>query len=271
MRILFWNMGRNDSASHLAAILAETPCDIVLLCEFSGDSTQLVSRINAEIPGYRELSLPNSSYLRILSNLPTKCVTHISDLNRSSFWTIRVGQASFTLCGCHLASGPHTDLTGRNHLLGRLRVDLRRIEAEVGHDRSIVMGDLNLNPYDEMVVSSEGLHAVSSLKEAKRGPRQVQGENCPYFYNPMWSHLGDRSPGPAGTYFWQCSQPSGYGWNMLDQILFRPSLMKSFDDFKVDILTMAGKNSLLTKNGRPKKAISDHLPLRIHLVTGQTP
>ena len=271
MRILFWNMGRKDSASHIAAILAETPCDIVLLCEFSGDSTQLVARINVESPGFREDFLPNSSYLRILTTLPANCVTHIGDLNRSSFWTIQAGPASFTLCGSHLASGMHTDLRGRNHLLGRLRVDLLRIEAEVGHDRSIVMGDLNLNSYDEMVMSSEGLHAVSSFKEAKRGPKIVHGDKCPFFYNPMWSHLGDRSTGPAGTYFWETSSPVGYGWNMLDQVLLRPSLMQSFVDFEVDILTMAGKNSLLTKNGRPKKSVSDHLPLRVHLLTGQTP
>ena len=166
-----------------------------------------------------------------------------------------------TLGGVHLASGLHQSIEDRNILAKRLRRDLDTTEEDANHDRTVIVGDFNLNPYDDSIVSSDALHAISSFSEAKRGSRTVQGESSKFFYNPMWSLLGDRSKGPPGTYFWKQSSPTGFGWQMIDQVIFRPSVLESFRDFEVDILTTAGDNSLLGKNGRPKRSTSDHLPL----------
>ena len=269
MRILFWNMGRRNSSSILASMLQDAPCEIVLLCEFRGDSGRLLAEINTGHFSYREDALANSR-LRLLTTLDADCIKHITDMNRVSYWAVQTDTECFLLCGAHLVSGAQNQRIDRNQLLGRIRDDMINVESQVGHDRSVVIGDLNLNPYDDMLMSSEGMHALSSLKATEKGARIVQGQSCPFFYNPMWSLFGDRSAGPPGTYFWQTSAPTGYGWNMLDQVLIRPSLMKSFVDFEVDILTVAGKNSLLTRSGRPRKSFSDHLPIRIHWVTGPT-
>jgi hypothetical protein len=94
-----------------------------------------------------------------------------------------------------------------------------------------------------------------------KGARTVAGEACPYFYNPMWSLLGDYSTGPPGTYFYSSSSPITFFWNAFDQVLLRPDLAASFEPGDVKVVDSVGGQSLLTQAGTPRRAASDHLPL----------
>ncbi len=83
-------------------------------------------------------------------------------------------------------------------------------------------------------------------------------------YNPMWNLLGDRTPGPSGTYYHSSSSQGLYGWNMLDQVLFRRAAIPWFHD--VEILTSTGTSELQTQMGRPNKTeVSDHFPILLTL------
>lgn len=80
----------------------------------------------------------------------------------------------------------------------------------------------------------------------------------------MWGLFGDRTPGPAGTYYYDNSTPVTYFWNVFDQVLLRPDLMHRLD--ALDVLSNDGDGSLLTPHGRPDRARgSDHLPLFFRL------
>ena len=85
-----------------------------------------------------------------------------------------------------------------------------------------------MNPFEDGMVSANGLHAVMSQGIAQRGSRTVQGKAYPFFYNPMWSYLGDASAGPPGTFYYENAQHKTFFWNMFDQILLRPDLLEFF-------------------------------------------
>ena len=118
MQIRFWNMGRKDSSSHLAAILAailaDAPSEVVLLCEYQGDSAQPLASVNAVNAEYRENKLLNS-HLRILTTLPEISMKYVGDFNRASYWTIDTDQTSFTLCGVHTPRPRPLPLRGRGN------------------------------------------------------------------------------------------------------------------------------------------------------------
>lgn len=116
------------------------------------------------------------------------------------------------------------------------------------------------------MVWAGGLHAVMSrdLLERRDGERTVRGVGYSLFYNPMWGVLGDRTPGPPGTYYRASSESVNYFWNTYDQVLLRQELMSHLRDVLVP--DNDGVNSLLTAAGLPDKVSgSDHLPLVFRL------
>ncbi|MGL4553698.1 MAG: hypothetical protein ACRC33_21250, partial [Gemmataceae bacterium] len=149
---------------------------------------------------------------------------------------------------------------------------IRRAEKRVAHERTVLVGDLNLNPFDPAMVGAEGLNAVMTRDLALNEVRVVDGQSYPFFYNPMWSHFGDsghdiRPPGhadhePPGTCYYSARESRWYYWNMLDQVLLRPTLLSRFDDRDLKVLTTDGTTSFLTARGLPDASeVSDHLPL----------
>jgi len=145
-----------------------------------------------------------------------------------------------------------------------LIADIVRTEDKLDHQRTILVGDLNMNPFDAGVVAAQTLHAVMTRQLAGREERTVLGRSYRLFYNPMWSFFGDRTDGPPGTYYHRSSNPGDLFWNIYDQVLLRPSLMDTL--VALEILTIDGQDDLLTKAGLPDKArCSDHLPILFRL------
>ena len=72
-----------------------------------------------------------------------------------------------------------------------MREMIKRAEEKAGHRHTIVIGDLNMSPFEPGMVAANGFHAVSDKNIAAKGSRVVQGTEFDFFYNPMWSCLGD--------------------------------------------------------------------------------
>jgi hypothetical protein len=105
-----------------------------------------------------------------------------------------------------------------------------------------------------------------SRRIAARETRTVQARPYHFFYNPMWSHLGDHASDTAGSYYYDNSEQVNYFWNVFDQVLIRPELVNGFDSQQLRILTSAGTSSLVRLDGRPDVSkFSDHLPITFTL------
>ena len=139
--------------------------------------------------------------------------------------------------------------------------DIRAFARE--HDIDIlVLADLNMNPFETGVVGSEGFHAIMDRRIAASGSRTVSGEQCSFFYNPMWGTFGDLDGKPPGTYYYNSGGEVNYYWNVFDQVLLRPSLLPLMEPGCVNVVTELMGTSLLTEDGHPDRdAMSDHLPI----------
>ena len=124
-----------------------------------------------------------------------------------------------------------------------------------------------MNPFDPGVTSGEGFHGVMDKRIAEKGSRKIVGQVRDFFYNPMWSFLGDESEGPPGTYYYNASsKPLNYYWHMFDQVLLRPELVPLFPYGELKILTDTESDSLMNDRGIPDSSdASDHFPLLFSL------
>jgi hypothetical protein len=143
-------------------------------------------------------------------------------------------------------------------------------EETAGNDRTVVVGDLNMNPFDDGLLDVRGLNALADRRTVQRKDSRRFGivlhEEFRLFYNPMWSHFGDDIE-PAGTYYYDKSNAEVDPlWNIYDQVLLRPALLDRFQNKNLKILTTDGVVSFIRRNGTPNGDVySDHLPIWFQL------
>ncbi len=183
-----------------------------------------------------------------------------------AIWSVTVGRPpGILLAVTHFVSKNNYSSGGQAMLAQQVAKEINRVEEGVGHERTLLVGDLNMNPFEDGVTGALALHAVMTRKLAERVERIVQGARYRFFYNPMWGHFGDRTAGPPGTYYHRSPVVAELFWHMFDQVLLRPDLMGLLDDLAI-LDNIDGECLVTQPAGLPREvACSDHLPLAFHL------
>lgn len=71
---------------------------------------------------------------------------------------------------------------------------------------------------------------------------------------------------PFGTYFYNSSKIVNYFWNIFDQFLVRPQLVRALDEESLEIVTQTKSFRFMNDKGKPEqKLYSDHLPIFVKL------
>lgn len=269
MNLFFWNLNKKDLIETLPALSRKYDADVIILAEspFSDTATLRALNDNQE----RKFLLPPnfSSRLNIYTRFDLDSVIPLSDSTGIAIRHIRPPLGvDIILVAVHLPSKLYLNPSDHSFISVRLSQAINEAELRIGHERTIVIGDFNMNPFEDGLVSADGLHAVMDRNIALKGQRIVQGETRKYFYNPMWSLLGDLSNGPPGTYHYSSSGQVCFFWNAFDQVLLRPSLLEYFSDNSLEVITGFNDTNLLSATGKPDKTnFSDHLPICINLNT----
>ena len=184
--------------------------------------------------------------------------------NRFEIWHLMLPlQESVLLVLLHGLDQRNRDNETNELFMGQVVEAISLYERQVGHDRTIVLGDFNANPFDSPVASVRGMHAVMSKSIAQKPARQLLQKDYPFFYNPMWRLYGKESDeqSPA-SYYYQGSNSNELYWHMLDQVILRPTLIGRFDDSSLNIITNVGDKTLLMPSEIPNNSrYSDHLPV----------
>jgi hypothetical protein len=270
---LFWNLRGNRLETVLRRLTAKHAIDVLMLAECVIPEAAMLSSLNSAGRGAFRRIPGVASRLDLYSRFETSCFGSI--LQESDHYLIRTftspGGIEIVLAMAHLASPLHKDLHNRNSRIISFATAIRDAEKAAGSDRTLVVGDLNLNPFDEGLLNVRGLNALADRRTVQRkDPRRFGKtplEKFRLFYNPMWSHFGDASL-PPGTYYYDKSNPEVDPlWNMFDQVLLRPSLLDRFRSKNLKILTTDGTDQFTRQDtGTPKgEFFSDHLPLWFQL------
>ncbi len=267
--ILFWNVSKKPLQAFIKNIAKSSDLDLLLLVEFGIEPGILLQELNEdEDSKFFYLPKIGCEKVEIFSKFPVEFISTIYDESRITVRSISLpGIDDFLLAIAHLPSKLHWN--DNDQVFGCIDLinAVNFAEKEVGHNRTILIGDLNMNPFEDGIIGSHGLHGIISRDIAKRIRRIVSGKEYMFFYNPMWNFFGDSGSHPPGTYYYNSSKPINYFWNIFDQVLVRPDLINYFDLSSLQILTTDGNaNTLVNEEGLPVgEEFSDHLPLLFRL------
>lgn len=261
---LFWNINNNPLHDNIVRLVQKHHVDVVMLAEYDNNIPEgnLLYLLNQDHPiAYHYLPHKICKRIWIFARFSESMMQLIDE---KPHFTIRhlmlPGLPSILMVISHLPSKRYRDANSQVSDSVEFAQTIRQIERQVGHERTILVGDLNMNPFEAGMTGVKNLNATMSQRKALAGKRQSDGQPYPYFYNPMWNLFGDLTSGPPGTYYYNGSFDC---WHIFDQVILRPSLLELeyFDARSVRILETDGELSLLTKHRLPNKNLSDHLPI----------
>jgi exonuclease III len=267
LKLLFWNTNGNDVQDIVSSIARHYSIDIIILAESELEDSELLEELNSDGEKCYSMAPGIVDRVRIYSRFGPENIEPIHD---SSYIAIRhivnPSHPSFLLAGVHLPSKRYEEEYDQLAICFGIAKDIERAEQAVGHARTILVGDFNLDPFESGIVGAEGFHAIMDRNIAKKGSRVVKGKKYRYFYNPMWNGLGDESKGSPGTYYYDTGRYMNYYWHTFDQVLIRPELLDYFRYDKLNVLTEINGQSLVSRNGMPDDKLgSDHLPLMFEI------
>jgi exonuclease III len=283
--VLFWNFNiekgnslrklpaESDKSAVLARVVLEYEVDILVLAECQLPDELLDASLREVDPEF-EQSLPAHLGIKFFTRFPRAELEpwHSDgriDVRRLAF----SGYDDILLAAFHHVDRWNNPTPAMRH--SNLRPHLRTLEeAErmAGHDRLVVLGDFNMNPYEiGMLDPAWGLGAMIT-RELATTHGDWAGDDRSRFYNPMWSIMG-RAEAP-GTYYWDNkNDPENPYWHCIDGVLLRPSLYTSFRDEDLRIIRWitgaAGEKVDLIRRAKIHWQVthSDHLPIlfKLHL------
>lgn len=278
---LFWNLyGRQNARraeradalmESIGRIAGARAVDVLIFAECGIEPLKLVDRLTVATGVHYVYPANRSLKAHMFTRFSEASLTEVFTDRVSSRLSVRLlkmdGCSDLLLAGLHFHDRMSVSSSeGQSLIAAELAADIRRIEDGMGHRRTILVGDLNMNPFDAGVVGTQALNAVMTKRLARTVEKLASRARRDYrcFYNPMWAQFGDGTPGPPGTHFHDGIDPVNRFWNTYDQLLLRPELMDCL--MHLEILDSDGVESLVTREGRPRKVrFSDHLPIFFQL------
>lgn len=266
---MFWNLAKNNVSRLLASACEDNNVDILVLAECIESSSEILISLNGNISQrvFREYKVVDS-YVRVFVRYDLSCFKALYDDGRSSIREFRppVG-LPLLLVFCHLPSKLYKDDKNQHFVVRGLVNEIYRCEDRLGHSNTLVIGDLNINPYEDAMIAADGFHATMDKRIAMRVSRNVNGKKWKFFFNPCWNLLGDESSVSPGTFYYNNGGDIfNLYWNFFDQCLLRPNLLTYYTDGCFQIIHQIRGRSLLSKT-TTDRSISDHLPIKIYLDT----
>jgi Endonuclease/Exonuclease/phosphatase family len=265
---LFWNVGSEARATIVARLATQYDVDILLLAEVVDQPADLLLALNTAEAAYSYAPGVENTKICVIARFSASFIAPVFETDRL---TVRKlcppGMVDILLGVIHFPSKYAWNEESQAMESARLADEMRRVEKRVGHCRTVLVGDFNMNPFESGMVSAGGMHGIMDRRIVQRRSRIVQDRKYPFFYNPMWCRFGDGTAGPAGTFYHTRAEHKVYFWNMFDQVLVRPELLDRFAMDDLAIVDHTGERSLLTAAGLPDKHYgSDHLPVLFKLV-----
>jgi hypothetical protein len=263
LKVFFWNVGQFNVDIHLINAINQMNVDLLVLAEFNQEDSDLLELINHDEMIFERIPQIGCKRISIFYRSGLLEIEHGPE---SSYYTTKKitldNDNTFLMVAVHLPSKLNQNLTTQTLEAAEFKSEIEYAEETLATDKTFIVGDFNMNPFEDGMVSASAFHSVPCRRVASLQSRKIKKREHKFFYNPMWNLFGDLDDTP-GTFFHRNSEQTVYFWNILDQVILRPSLMNYFNYKELKILKTINDNCLVSDQNRPN--VSDHLPIVFEL------
>lgn len=267
MNILFWNTNKKALHTEIYDLVEEYEVSILILVEnIEEEEITLVEKLRY-FSDFKFVENKIFKKARIYFDDPIIGIEEVHGHTRYGIYSIELIDHKRIILGVvHFPSKLNWGNSGDHlGLCVQLRSDIETIEKAIGIKNTFIVGDFNMNPFEEGLVNASGLNNVNVKSIALNRLKNIYKVNYDSFYNPMWNFFGEFSRGKTpGTHFYNSAKYINHYWNIYDQVMIRPELLHSFMEDELDIVTKIKGSSLLKIVNNIEvvdSSISDHLPL----------
>lgn len=174
---LFWNLNKKPLQSLIANLIEQYEIDVLIFAECSISPTVLLQSLNHSERKYSYSPNDSCKKIEIYTRFSPEFSKPVLD---GTEFTIRhltfPGNVDILLTAVHFPSKLYWNDASQAFACVELSDEIKATEEKIGHTRTILVGDLNMNPFENRMLSANGLHAVMSKMTAKKQSRVVKGK-----------------------------------------------------------------------------------------------
>lgn len=258
MKLLFWNINKKDNADLALTCMREEGVGIAAFAEFSG--TDFSDELLMD-SGYHPIGFGGFDKVKVIARESIE-ILECYEESRFTVVPMKIGEIYFIVAAAHLVDRMSSaDSEPRLVDIRKMMDVIHGYEAKASISKTIVMGDLNSNPYDKEMLLPNAFNAMLFKGIVRnKATRTWCGDEYPFLYNPTIHWLSEESENYGSFYYsGDCTSPV---WNCYDQALVSPELMDRINSYSY--LRKIGDVDLIAKV-RPDSKISDHLPLLVDI------
>jgi exonuclease III len=181
MKILFWNTNKNKVNDVIKEMIVELKPDMIGLAEYKDEKEKLLKMLSDEKEWYFHLPKLGCERIDIFSRYS---VNQVDDLLGFRYYTIkRIPDKRIGMINIALVHFPilHKSKMAQAANVNKLRTDIERIEKKLKNRNTVVIGDFNMNPFDEGMYGALGLHAIPFSYEADKISRIISEQKNTIF------------------------------------------------------------------------------------------
>ncbi|MGL4876160.1 MAG: hypothetical protein ACRC30_16085 [Clostridium sp.] len=265
INFLYWNINNKNISGYVSQLIIEHNVDIAIFSEYKTlDIDYLQRKLDEKELDFKNVNIAPNSRILLLCKENIK-IKIIKESNYYSVYKLKRNKNELLIFALHLPSRYAQDSSDLDMFTSQIIREFQQIEEKEENRKSVVIGDFNMNPFDMGMVSPFGFNAVMATDIANKKSRKVLGQECYFYYNPMWHFMGNENNVCKGTYYYAANNKSYY-WYTYDQILLRPEIIGRFNNKDLIIINKINEKSLLKTGNIPnKEKISDHLPIKFRI------
>ncbi len=182
---MFWNMKQTSRLDILSSLVREFNIDVLMLAENTLGAADVLCELNTSKAADFHYNTGLCERIDIFSKFTQ---AQILPQFESNHITIRHLNSSTTcdllLVVVHLPSKLRQSSESQAFEITEIARDIIRMEDKIGHKRTVLVGDLNMNPFETGLVTASGFNATMTRKIAEKQKRTVNTRSFPFFYNP---------------------------------------------------------------------------------------